>query len=443
MKKKAIIFLVVVFTIVGGAYFFIYQQANAKLKLAELKSDLDGMYEPLQKLALLQIPSAKERLKKVSKAISIHEQMLRSVADHDHEQAVKSAYELVKLMPKNKDGIRVLRESGQIFYLLREALTKVSWSLNSEKPTNIDYKKVDFNVADDNSAENNVELVKYIQKGLADMGIYWGDIDGKYGEQTKLSLELFVTLLPSVEKVPIEVNSRMANAIAKKIALEKAVKEWKEKKFYEINKAYQLANRAVELDPHYSRAVNLKKDIDQAHESMVMLMALDVMKDGASMVSLAKSTYNLTLLRLNLAASSSSVDVSDAYSKMKPLLMLTKRLIDVDQKRIDNNMILIATYKGERAKEFFSNLKEYVEVTRSGVDSLLFPQSNLFQFRKVGGETTSQVKRVTSRLTASMPNSAEIKETAQSLVKIFGQYVIFDDPKTEKAIDSHSYLYSI
>lgn len=56
-----------------------------------------------------------------SKETRLQDNMLDAVADHDHENALVYATQLLKVEPANKKAQRVINESGQIFFYLQAA----------------------------------------------------------------------------------------------------------------------------------------------------------------------------------------------------------------------------------------------------------------------------------------------------------------------------------
>ncbi len=438
MKKLLVTVLIVLG--VSGAYFALYQQASSELRLAELKSDLDGMYRPLERLAHLHAPSAKSRLERISHAIEIREEMLRAAADHDHEKAVIAAGRLLEIVPKHTDGIRTLRESGQIFYLLRQSLYKVTASLVSKEPTQATFEAVSFEVAG-TPGEKNEKLVRYIQQGLTELGHYHDAVDGKAGSGTTDALVEFQKSTEASGKLTISDNT--ANEIAKALALKKAVKEWKEKKFFEVNRARELAQAAVDLDPRFERARRLADDLDQAHEAIALLLSTNVIKQGQLIIGMAASIHDSAASALADAATSRYGSVSVTYAIMEPILDKIRRLLGSMQEDVDESMRLIGTYKGNRSKEYLAELKEFSQVVRTGTDALLVPTGNLMQFRQAANDTVQEFKRIQSRIETFVPNSAEIEESIAGLTKIFSEYPIFDYQETEKVIDAHIDLYRI
>lgn len=437
--KKGVIIAVIIATLCGG-YFVLYHQANSELKLAELKSDLDGMYSSLERLSLLMVPSAQKRLDKISHAIVVRQEMLRAVADHDHELAVISAGELIELVPHNTDAIRTLRESGQIFYLLRESIRTVSRALDSNEPAHTNYETVKF---EDSSTPNskNTELVRYLQTGLNELGYYSDDIDGLAGQSLTKALSNF----RESEKISSEMtlSDSSANKIAEALALKAEIKKWKEKKFFDVNRARELAQKAVDLDPRFERAQILADDLDQAHEAMAILLSANVFKTEQQILSAAASVHDSASSLLGDAVSSRYGSVSGTYQTIEPFLNKSKRLLSHLQEGADESMRLISTYKGTRSKEYFDNLRELTQIVKSGVNSLLVPTGNLMQFRQAASNTVQQYSDVLSRLTTSMPNSAQMSESVTGFTRVFSEYQIFNNPNTESVIDEHTDLYKI
>jgi len=437
--KKLLVAVIFVLGAAGG-YFALYHQASSELRLAELKSDLDGMYGPLERLALLQVPSAQSRLERISHAIEIREEMLRAAADHDHEKAVVAAGKLLEIVPQHTDGIRTLRESGQIFYLLRQSLNKVTAALKSKEPTQATFEAVSFEVAGTPS-EKNKKLVRYIQQGLGELGYYRDAVDSIAGPGTTDALAEFQKSAEVSGELTISDNT--ANEIAKALALKEAVKEWKEKKFFEVNRARELAQTAVDLDPRFERARSLAGDLDQAHEAIALLLSTRVITQGQMILVMAASIHESAATALADAATSSYGSVSETYALMEPILDKTRRYLGSMQEDVDESMRLIGTYKGNRSKEYLAELKEFSQIVRTGSDALLVPTGNLMQFRQAANDTVQEFKRILSRIETSVPNSAEIEESVTGLTKVFSEYPIFDEPETEKVVDAHLDLYTI
>lgn len=437
---KKLLWGMAVISLCCAGYFFLYQKAATELRLAELKSDIDGMYSPLERLAFLQVPSAQRRLDLVSRAIVVREEMLRASADHDHERAVTAAGELLDIFPQHTDGIRTLRESGQILYLLRESLVLASNSLGTEKPSSTTYETVAFENPDIPN-ETNFALLTYIQNGLSELGYYSSPVDGMAGSATVKALENFRDATGISSELTISDVS--ANQIAKALSLNKAVKHWRERKYFDINRAIDLAQKAVQLDPQFEQARSLAADLDQAHEAMALLLSESVISQEQWILAQAASTHDIAASALANAASSRYRSVSDTYKQLEPNLNEIRRLLESMQVGVDESMQLISTYKGQRSREYFNDLKEFTQIVRLSIDSLLVPTGTLVQFRQAGSDAVQDFKRVKSRLETSIPNSAQVEETVTGFMKAFSEYRLFDNSSTEAIIEAHSELYSI
>jgi hypothetical protein len=373
---KKLIFILLPLVIFGGGYFVVYKQATNELELATLKSDLDGMYKALQNLSMLQLPEANNKLSDISKAIIIREQMLQAVADHDHEHAINKATQLLDSFPQHIDGTKVLRESGQIFFLLRSALDTARGALKSEAPKEVKFENA--NAASEESVKKNTEI---------------------------------------------------------------ATNEYLEKKFYNVNKARELAHKAVLLDPHFERAIKLENDLDFAHEAMALTSSENAIKIGNNIFSLAQSSHN-TLARV-LSKAAYQGTLSFVYGKAEPLLLLQKKAFSILQSEMDFRMILVNTYKGERSKEYFNSLRDFAQVVRTSIDTLLIPTGNLIQFGQAANDSVRDYNNTSSKIESSKPNSQEISLSIDAYSKVLLEYQLFKDSKTENAINQHLDLYSI
>jgi len=433
---KKLLVLIVLAASAGGAYFVIYTQAQTELTLAELKSDLDGMYSPLQTLAMLQIPSAKRHLPQVAAAITLREDMLRNAADNDHELAVISAGKLLEIVPNHRDGTRILKESGQILLLLRDARNTVEATLSSDSPSSAPYEKVYF---EQSSSTTSKELITFVQKGLSELGHYHSVVDGIAGPGTTKALDSFNKSRGI--NLPLDLSNETANLIIAEIALEKAKEKWQQSRFHGLYRAHELANGAVELDPHFDRATTMVEDLDRAHEAFAIVLGASVLEQGQSVFSAAATLHDSTVSTLTAAVSYGIV--SEMYAKLKPGLDKAGRLLDSMQEEIDESMKSISSYKGKRSREFFESIKEFVHVVRTGTDTLLVPTGNINDYRQAGNEVLREYKRALSRVQASLPDSATLDETISGLRNVFANYVIFSDPKTEQIIENNLDLYTM
>jgi hypothetical protein len=351
----------------SGVYFALYNQAQSELQLAELKSDVEAMYQPLKILVMLRVPSADTKLLEITDAIKLHEEMLRAVADHDHESAVNAAASLLKLFPQDKDAIRTLRESGQIFYLLTEARQIVTVALNSKEPIKNSFRDVS--------------------------------------------------------------------------AFQSAQKNWKEKRFHDVNKALELTNAAVKLDPRFETAINLSENLEKTAEAISLLLAEQVIQEELQIISTAAQGYDAMDSVLSYALRLPYISVSDAYGLIRPKIEEARIALNTIQSDVDYSMRLISTYHGTRSKEYFDALREYVKVVSSGIDALLEPTGNLMQFRQIANDTVQNFKKVSSNINITRPNSAELDETVSGLIRVVGEYKIFEYSETEQIINQNTNLY--
>ena len=119
----------------------------AELELARKKNNLDSMYLALSQLKSID-PSKdlQKELEQVSKAVSLLEKIKVNKSDHDHENVVHYAHQLLLLFPDHTEARKALKESGLLFGYLKLAHHSVDSILDKESASFIktDGSKVDY-----------------------------------------------------------------------------------------------------------------------------------------------------------------------------------------------------------------------------------------------------------------------------------------------------------
>ncbi|GEM_PF-1144341 len=73
---------------------------------------------------------------------NLRDKMLDAVADHDHENALVYATDILKHEPTNREAKRVISESGQIFYYLQAAKSTLTEFMAGKDDATIDAKQL-------------------------------------------------------------------------------------------------------------------------------------------------------------------------------------------------------------------------------------------------------------------------------------------------------------
>lgn len=413
---------------------------RTRLELAEMKGDLDGMFLSLRKLAELGDDTAANRISQVKLAVVAREQMLQAVADHDHEKAVHRATELLDIIPEHKDGLQILRESGQIFYYLRAAKHMVTASLNENEAQVITVEPI---VIDPSLSgeERNILITKKIQKLLTALGHYYEEIDGKAGPETDKALKKFQDAREKsgVLQLSMGTANELQHVLNEKEAEEKRI----ERRFHSIARARELVTSAKALDPYFPGSISLDQSLERTHASLVYLQAEQIMTLGSLVVSYAADMHSTVSSGLGDAAASRYDSIQDAWTRMSPFVDDVKRILKRWEDDIDTRLVYVSTYKSGDAEEFVDLIKEYVTTVHVTVEALLEPTGSLRDFRRAANDAASEYSRMNTKLTGAMPSSMRIKESFEGLVAIVKDYAVFTNPQTDEIINQHEELYSL
>ena len=413
---------------------------RANLELAEMKGNLDGMFLSLRKLTELGDASAANRLPLVTTAIEARERMLQSVADHDHERAVHAAVRLLDVIPKHKEGLRVLRESGQIFYYLREAKHLVTLALEETEFGEVEVEPISVGYTLPEK-ERETRITKEIQTLLTKLGYYYGAVDGVAGSETRDALERFQKEREkgSVLDLSLETANELQHALGQKEAEEKRV----ERRFHALSRSRELTASAKALDPHFSGAIALDQTLERTHASLVYLQAEQIMALGSLAVSSAARMHSAVSSGLGDAAASRYDSTQDAWARMSPFVDNAKRILKHWKDDIGSRLVYVSTYRSGDAEEFVGLIKEYVTTVHVTVEALLEPTGSLIDFRRAANDAASEYSRMNTKLTGAMPSSMRIKESFEGLAEIVKDYAVFTNPQTDEIINQHEELYSL
>ena len=413
---------------------------RTKLELAEMKGDLDGMFLSLRKLAELGDNAAADRLPQVKQAVTAREQMLQAVADHSHEKAIHAAVELLDVIPEHKGGLRALRESGQIFYYLREAKRLLTAALNEPEPHEFTVEPISVDPSLPESTRG-IFITERIQTLLADLGYYYGEVDGMAGSKTSDALKSFQKAQgkDGVPELSVETANKLQRAAGEKEAQEKRL----EKKFYAFARARELVTSAKALDPHFPDAVALDQSLEHAYMSLIYMQALEIVTLGKSIVAGSASFHDTISSGLGDAAASRYGSVQDSWRRMSPFVDHFRRINKYQEEEMDSRLAYVSTYKAGREQEFVSVLKEYVTTVHVAAKALLEPTGSLIDFRRAASDAVGEYSRMDTKLVGATPSSTQMQENFGGLLKVLKDYTIFTNPQTGEIIDQHKELYSL
>ncbi len=416
------------------------KSARASLELAEMKGDLDGMFLSLRQLVELGDEAAANSLPLVRTAIAERERMLQSLADHDHEGAIQAAEELLNIVPKHKEGLKVLRESGQIFFYLREAkhLVVSIFDQSNSQAVTIEPLMVDESLPEE---QRHAFIVTTIQTLLEELGYYHGEVDGVAGPDTENALEAFQKEQNEEETFDLSVET--ANMLKSEHRKREMEDKDIEKRFYAFSRSRKLVDLAKKLDPNFPNAIEFGEIIDRGHSSLVYIEAQRIIAKGALMMVKAEMVHSLISSTLGIAASSPYGSVQDTWRRISPLVDEIRQPLKMDKEKLDNGLALLSTYESGRSLEFVSNLKEYVVTVHVATMAFLEPSGSLVDFRQAASDATSEYSRVSARLNGSMPSETQIQEDYEGLAAILSNHAVVSDPRTDQIIARHEGLYTL
>lgn len=446
-KQISALFLFILLTLGGCGDGKEVAEQRAKLELAEIKGDLDAIYLSLNRLKEAGDKEAVSRFQKITDAIKIREKMELALSDHNHEDALIFASQLLEQVPNNKKAKKVIRESGQIFYYLQSAKTLLTQIQLKGEEVSVKPERVSFDPAVPEE-EKQKNLTILIQKQLLQLDYDIGAPDGVAGENTISAIRRYQK--EQALEVTGAITNSLANNLYDAIAKKKEEELREEKKIedaerlYEgFRKAREYAKKAKELDPHFKGSLEFENSIEQTQASLVYIRGVEVVEAGQSVVSSAAIIYSSVSKLLGMAVSSEYLSIQSAWSSVEEVVDEAKEKLEPILARMDGIGRLLATYEDGSAKKFANATLEYIRIVRKTVDALMVPQGSYLDFSKAANDATTQYKDALNRLESSIPTSISIQESFSGLVKVMAEYNIYKKDETAKIVQNNVSLYKI
>lgn len=419
---------------------------RAELELAELKGDLDAIYLSLSKLSKAGDKESINRLPDISEAIKLREKMELALSDHDHENALLFASQLLEKAPINKKAKRVVRESGQIFYLLLSAKGLLEKIKLESEDVSVQPKMVSLDV-NFTEEEKNKKLSLLIQEQLNILDYDIGKPDGVIGKKTVAAVKKFQKT--KEEKETGEISIVLANQLYEEIAKKEEDKLREEKRIEDLEIMYESLRearsyviRAEELDPHFKGSLEFKNNIEETQATLVYIHGFNVVLMGRAVLAVAAKTYNTVSETLGLA-SSEFLSVQTLWSAIEGTVDELRNSLEPVLDKMDTVNRLLATYEEGSAKKFAEATQEHIRIVRQTVDALMVPQGNYYDYKRAANEATVKYKNSLSVLDGSTPTSISAKEVVTGFIKVFSEYEIFHNNETPQIIKENADLYKM
>ena len=445
LKHIPLLFIIVIISVAGCGESKELTEQRAKLELAEIKGDLDSIYLSLSRLSESGDKQAKSKLVSITMAVETRERMELALSDHDHEEALIYASELLKLVPNNKKAKKVVRESGQIFYYLLAAKTLLSQYESVDEEFTVDPQKVslDSTLSDEDREKS---LIKRSQELLAQLDYDAGSPDGIAGKKTVAAIQKFQEdkEVDATGVTTVALANMMYDSLAEREEEELKYNEkmkYAERLFEGFGKAREYAKKARDLDPHFKGSLDFENTIEGAHASLVYIVGVGIYETGQALVSGSATTYSHISELLSLAVSTSYLSVQSAWSSIEEDIGDLKEKLEPSLDKMENTGRLLATYEDGSAKEFVDATLDYIRVVRKTVDAFLVPKGNYRDYSKAGNEATTQYIDARDRLNSSLPTSISIEESFAGLVKVVSEYNVYKNDETPHIIEENENLY--
>ena len=439
MSNKSLLASIIAAFVLVGCDQTAIKEEPARLELAEVKGDLDQIYLSLKKLANKGDKAAQSRLSAIEQAIKAREEMMTAVNDRDHEQAVLAANELLKLHANNKDAIKVLRESGQILYLLRKALDAIA-AYRELEPTPIKAVALDVSNVDD-PAEKKRLITEATNTAFREMGIEVGD--GPLSRKAKNRIEQIAKKNRIAYKG--EISEQLAQAILKEAAEYKTQQNkdlYIDAQFQALAQARQAVRRARELDPQFKGSVQLEDLLTEVHDALVW-KAIVRAKIYAQFAFIdAKAMYLLALDILNLSASTGYEDIQKTWGRISQDMEDTYEAIqEYRLKRLSREVRRIAPYQTGDLAPIAQLTVRFAATVDAAVRQMMDPAGSLKDYRAVGPAVQAEFGRLIAEIEAIIPNNTDTRVRA-SMDKL-SSYTLFRHAGTDEILAKNEALFAL
>jgi hypothetical protein len=228
------------------------------------------MVASLSRLTELGDKDSLSRLGFVASALDLREAMRKALDQHDHERAVINADRFLTFFPNHEEGLRVLRESGKIFWLLGSAQAALS-ATDAARPPFEHFAVVEPASLSPKgrSKEPPKELdawrIARMQEGLRELGHRIDDKEGLYGPSTKKATQAVL----SKDQLKGGFGA-MVRHVANKVDAHRRVQEDRAHeagRLKVIAEARALVSKARQIDPHFKESQRLDALLDQANSA--------------------------------------------------------------------------------------------------------------------------------------------------------------------------------
>lgn len=313
----------------------------------------------------------------VGKQTTLEYKMQQALENHEHENALIIASNLLEKKPHNQKAINIIKQSGQILLYLQLAQAKFP----------------------------HITVVKNQETGRLSFYQY----DATFSEA--------------------ELEDSVDNVIVKA-----------EKVYQYFNSAKAYIAKAKALDAKFKTAFDFEKKLDKAQHYVLNILATKVFDEGQYVYSKVSQDYEKKSAIINSASNSKYLNkfltIQSAFSPMEISLANIEQTIGPLLNKMDDTDKLVSEYKSGKLAH---SLLAYIKIVRNSVDTFLLPKGSYQDFAETASHASDEYQKAHKKLKYALTESAKINNFSV-LIKAFTGYQLFDYSETANMIKKNQYL---
>lgn len=313
----------------------------------------------------------------IGRQTTLEYKMQQALENHEHENALIIASNLLKKEPRNQEAINIIKQSGQILLYLQLAQTEFP----------------------------HIKVVKNQETGQLSFYQY----DTAFSE---------AELENPTNNVIVEV----------------------EEVYQYFNSAKAYIAKAKALDAKFKTTFNFEKKLDKAQHYVLDILVAKVLDEGKNVYSKVSQNYQKKSAIINSASNSKYLNklltIQSAFSPVEISLANIEQTINPLLNKMDDTSRLVSEYNSGKLTH---SLLAYIKIVRNSVDIFLLPKGSYKDFAEVASHTSDEYKQAYKKLKLALAESAKLNNFSV-LLKAFTDYQLFNHSETVDIIKKNQYL---
>ena len=213
-----------------------------------------------------------------------------------------------------------------------------------------------------------------------------------------------------------------------------------------FNTASGYVSKAKALDPKFEKSLTFEKALGEAQTALIYMLAMNVNEVGKNTFSTAMEKYEKSAEFIDAAASSGYMSrllsVQSAWAATRVPFDEDGETITEALDKMEETEQLISASNVQSVQNFVDSLTEYIQVTRSSIDTLLVPTGTFNDYTKAAEKASEAYETAQENLQDAMPRSASMQESYANLVGDSEEFKVLENTSITKILEENESIYT-